>query len=180
MKWEIKNYFISYRNKQDPRQTCLPDRQVGDDEFGKIMLIGEYKHTLDDKKRISLPSKFRKEVGKNVVITRGLDNCLFIYTLQEWKVISEKLGSLGMGQSDTRGLNRFMLAGAAEMSVDSVGRILIPEHLRAFAKISDKVVFAGVYSRIEVWNEKTWETYKKQVEKNADSMAEKLGDVGAL
>ena len=146
----------------------------------KLMLIGEYKHTLDDKKRISLPSKFRKEVEKKVVVTRGLDNCLFIYTEKEWKSISEKLGSLGMGQADTRGFNRFMLAGAAEVSVDSVGRILIPEHLRSFAKIKDKVVFAGVFSRIEVWNEKTWESYKNQVVKNADQMAEKLGDIGAL
>ncbi|MDA8611460.1 division/cell wall cluster transcriptional repressor MraZ [Candidatus Pacebacteria bacterium] len=144
------------------------------------MLIGEYKHTLDDKKRISLPSKFRKEVGKKVVVTHGLDNCLFIYTPREWQTITEKLGNLGMGQSDTRGFNRFMLAGASEISVDSVGRILIPEHLREFAKIDSKVVFAGLYNRIEVWNEKTWETYKNQVVKNADQMAEKLGDIGAL
>ena len=144
------------------------------------MLIGEYKHTLDDKKRISLPSKFRKEVGKKVVVTHGLDSCLFIYTEKEWLAITEKLGNLGMGQADTRGFNRFMLAGASEVSVDSVGRILIPEHLRSFAKISSKVVFTGVYNRIEVWNEKAWESYKSQVVKNADQMAEKLGDIGAL
>lgn len=144
------------------------------------MLIGEYKHTLDDKKRISLPSKFRKEVGKKVVITHGLDSCLFLYTEKEWKAITEKLGSLGMGQADMRGFNRFMLAGASEVLVDSVGRILIPEHLRSFANIKDKVVFTGVFSRIEVWNEKTWESYKSQVVKNADKMAEKLGDIGAL
>jgi len=144
------------------------------------MLIGEYKHTLDDKKRISLPSKFRKELGKKVVVTHGLDGCLFIYSLKEWQAISERLGGLGMGQADTRGFNRFMLAGAAEVNVDSVGRILIPEHLRDFASVKTKVVFAGVYNRIEVWNEKAWESYKQQVVKNADKMAEKLGDIGAL
>jgi len=144
------------------------------------MLIGEYTHTTDDKKRISLPSKFRKEIGKNVVVSRGLDNCLFIYTLSEWKKIMEQLGGLGMGQSETRGFNRFMLAGAAEVSVDSVGRILIPEHLRNFAGIKSKVVFAGVYNRIEVWDEKTWNQYTSQVVKKADAMAEKLGDIGAL
>jgi MraZ protein len=144
------------------------------------MLIGEYKHTIDDKKRISLPSKFRKQVGKKLVVTRGLDQCLFAYSVSEWKEISKKIGELGMGQSDRRGFNRFMLAGAAEVSVDSVGRILIPEHLRDFAKVKSKVVFAGVYNRIEIWDEKTWETYKQKVVKGADDMAEKLGDVGAL
>jgi len=144
------------------------------------MLIGEYTHTTDDKNRISLPSKFRKEIGKNVVVSRGLDNCLFMYTVVEWKKIMEQLGGLGMGQSETRGFNRFMLAGAAEVSVDSAGRILIPEHLRNFAGIKSKVVFAGVYNRIEVWDEKTWNQYTSQVVKKADAMAEKLGDIGAL
>ena len=144
------------------------------------MLIGEYKHTLDDKKRISLPSKFRTQVGKKVVVTRGLDNCLFLYPLKEWEKISEKLGSLGMGQADTRGFNRFMLAGAVEIQIDAIGRILIPEHLRTFAKVTSKVVFAGVYNRIEIWNEKAWDNYTSQVVKNADKMAEKLGDIGAL
>lgn len=144
------------------------------------MLIGEYKHTLDDKKRISLPSKFRSQVGKKIVITRGLDGCLFLYPTKEWQKISEKLGSLGMGQASTRGFNRHMLSGAAEINVDSVGRILIPEHLRDFAKVKSKVVFAGVFNRIEIWNEKTWAEYINKVVKNADQMAEKLGEIGAL
>ncbi len=144
------------------------------------MLIGEFKHTLDDKKRISLPSKFRKEVGRKVVVTRGLDGCLFMYPIKEWQEISKKIGELGMGQADRRGFNRFMLAGASEIDVDSVGRILIPEHLRQFAKVTSKVIFAGVYNRIEVWNEESWESYKEKVVKGADDMAEKLGDVGAL
>ena len=144
------------------------------------MLIGEYKHTIDDKNRISLPSKFRKEVGKSVVITRGLDQCLFLYSLYEWKKISEKIGELGMMQAETRGFNRFMLAGAAEISVDSVGRILIPENLKKFATIKSKVVFTGAYSRIEIWDEKKWDTYQSKVLKDADQIAEKLGDIGAL
>jgi MraZ protein len=144
------------------------------------MLIGEYIHTIDDKKRISLPSKFRKQVGKKVVVTRGLDQCLFMYPIDEWREISKKIGELGMGQAERRGFNRFMLAGAAEVSVDSVGRILIPEHLREFAGVTSKVVFAGLYNRIEVWDEKLWETYKQKVMKSADDIAEKLGDIGAL
>lgn len=144
------------------------------------MLIGEYKHTIDDKKRISLPMKFRKEIGKKIVITHGLDQCLFVYSMTEWQKISKKIGELGMGQADRRGFNRFMLAGASDISVDSVGRILIPEHLRKFANISEKVVFTGVYNRIEIWDEASWEAYKDKVVKGADDMAEKLGDVGAL
>jgi MraZ protein len=144
------------------------------------MLIGEYKHTLDDKKRISVPSKFRKALGKKVVVTNGLDNCLFIYQIKEWEKIASKLSGLSWGTSDQRKLNRFMLAGATEVSIDSVGRILIPEHLKKTAKIKTKVVFAGVYSRIEVWDEQTWEKHKKEVAKNADQVAERLGEIGAI
>ncbi|MEY2640833.1 MAG: hypothetical protein RL150_226 [Candidatus Parcubacteria bacterium] len=144
------------------------------------MLIGEFRHTLDDKKRISLPAKFRKEIGKTLVVTRGLDGCLFIYSLKEWKTISEQLGSLGMGQAAMRGFNRHILAGAADVQVDAVGRMLIPEHLREFAGITSKVVFAGLYNRIEVWDEATWESYTKDIEKQADQMAERLGEIGAL
>lgn len=144
------------------------------------MLIGEYTHTIDDKKRISLPIKFRKELGKKIVVTHGLDNCLFVYTLKEWEKISEKISELGMGQADKRGFNRFMLAGASLVDVDSIGRILIPEHLRDFADVKEKVVFTGVYNRVEIWNEKRWSEYKQKVIKNADMMAEKLGDIGAI
>jgi MraZ protein len=127
-----------------------------------------------------LPIKFRKELGKKIVVTHGLDNCLFVYTLKEWEKISEKISELGMGQADKRGFNRFMLAGASLVDVDSIGRILIPEHLRDFAEVKEKVVFTGVYSRVEIWNEKRWSEYKQKVIKNADMMAEKLGDIGAI
>ena len=144
------------------------------------MLIGEYKHTIDDKKRISLPSKFRSQIGKKIIITRGLDKCLFIYSIAQWKEISKKFGELGMGQADRRGLNRFMLAGATEVSVDSVGRILVPEYLKDFANIKSKVVFAGIYNRIEIWDESSWNKYTSKVMSEADDIAEKLGDIGAL
>lgn len=146
------------------------------------MLIGEYTHTQDDKKRISLPSKFRKEMGKKIVITHGLDNCLFMYTVKEWMKISEKLGGLSMGQSDSRGFNRIMLAGAQEIEVDSIGRILLPEFLREFAGIAskNKVVFAGVHSRVEIWDESRWKDYKAKVLKQADQLAEKLGEIGVI
>lgn len=144
------------------------------------MLIGEYIHTIDPKKRLSLPSKFRKELGKKVVITRGLDNCLFVYSINEWKKISDKLAELSIGQSDTRGFNRFILSGAVEAVIDSLGRILVPDFLRDFASLKDKVVFAGVQTRVEIWNEKEWSQYKKKIEQQADSMAEKLGEIGIV
>jgi len=147
------------------------------------MLIGEYTHTLDDKNRISLPSKFRTEVGKKIVVTYGLDNCLFLFPQKEWQVIAKKLAERGMLQADTRGFNRFMLGGAVEIEVDSIGRILLPDHLRDFAGVSgkkDNAVFVGVYDKVEVWSESRWKAYKKQVVSKALGLAEKLGQVGAV
>lgn len=146
------------------------------------MLIGEYTHSLDDKNRVSLPSKFRSEIGKKIVATYGLDNCLFLYPLKEWKRISEKLGELGMLQADTRGFNRFMLGGASEIDVDSIGRILLPDHLREFAAVTAKgtAVFVGVHNRVEVWSDKRWKEYKAKVVSGADGLAEKLGQIGAF
>ncbi len=144
------------------------------------MLIGEYTHTLDAKKRLSLPSKFRKEIGKKVVVTHGLDNCLFVYSTKEWEKVAEKLTELSLGQADTRGFNRFMLAGAVETDVDTIGRILIPEYLKEFAHLKGKVAVIGVHSRIELWNEKAWSEYKGRIEKQADVLAEKLGEIGVL
>ncbi|PIP86386.1 division/cell wall cluster transcriptional repressor MraZ [Candidatus Campbellbacteria bacterium CG11_big_fil_rev_8_21_14_0_20_44_21] len=144
------------------------------------MLIGEYTHTIDDKKRLSLPVKFRKELGKKIVITHGLDNCLFVYPENEWKKVSEKLANLGVGQSDSRGFNRFMLGGAVEVSVDSIGRILIPDFLKEFARLKNKVAVIGVHARAEIWDQKAWAGYKKEIEGKADALAQKLGDVGAI
>ena len=144
------------------------------------MLIGEYLHTLDGKKRISLPSKFRKEVGRKVVITRGLDACLFMFSQKAWEKIAEKVSGLPVGQADTRGMSRFLLAGAVETEVDSAGRILIPDFLKEFADLKSRVILAGVSDRVEIWNEKTWEEYKRKIEKGADQMAQTLGDLGIL
>ena len=144
------------------------------------MLIGEYKHTLDTKKRLSLPSKWRKELGKRLVVTRGLDNCLFVYPLGEWRKITAKIDQLPLGQADTRSFNRFFLSGAVEVEVDSVGRILVPDFLKEFAVLDSKVVLAGIHNRVEIWDEKKWESYKRTIEKQADTLAEKLGDIGVL
>jgi len=144
------------------------------------MLIGEHIHTLDDKKRLSLPSKFRKELGKEVVITHGLDHCLFIYSKSEWKQFSKRLSDLSMGQKDSRSFTRFILGSAVESGVDKAGRILVPDFLKDFAKLGAKVVLVGIGSRVELWSEKEWKIYKKQIQKDADMLAEKLGDIGMI
>lgn len=145
--------------------------------FG-IMLIGEYKHTIDAKNRISLPSKFRKEMGKKIIITPGLDQCLFIFTTKEWVKVSKRLSDaekdLSFLKADQRSFNRFMFGRAAEIDVDAVGRILIPDFLKERIKVKDSAVFVGVEDRVEIWNENAWESYRAKVEKEADQLAEKL------
>ena len=142
------------------------------------MFIGEYRHTVDEKKRISLPSKFRKELGSKVVVTRGLDNCLFLYPHKTWEAKAEEAAKYGMMQHDRRGFTRFLFSGASEVEVDSMGRILVPDYLKDFAKLKSPVIFAGVYDRVEIWNEKQWDIYRKRNEAEADKMAENLGSLG--
>jgi MraZ protein len=144
------------------------------------MLIGEHKHTLDTKKRLSLPAKFRKELGKKVIVTRGLDACLFVYSPKEWDNFVSKLKDLSMGQADTRAFNRFLLGGAVEVDIDSAGRILIADFLKDFAKLDTKVMVVGIGNRVELWDEETWNNYQTEVEKNANVLAEKLGDIGMI
>jgi MraZ protein len=144
------------------------------------MLIGEYKHTLDPKKRLSLPSKWRKELGSTLIVTRGLDNCLFVYPQAEWEKITDKIGNLPLGSADTRSFNRFFLSGAVEVEVDTVGRILVPDFLKDFAKLETKVVLAGIHDRVEIWDENRWTEYKARIEMQADSLAEKLSEIGVL
>jgi MraZ protein len=144
------------------------------------MLIGEYEHTLDEKNRVSLPKQFRTLLGKKIVMTRGLDNCLFVYPKKSWEKVTEKLQELSFAQADKRGFSRFILSGAAEIEVDGAGRVLIPEHQREFAKLSKTIIFAGVSDRVEVWDAEAWKSYKSAIESKADSMAETLGQIGAL
>lgn len=144
------------------------------------MLIGEYTHTLDDKNRMSLPVKFRKELGRVVILAPGLDNCLSLFTLKEWQKISEKLSDGSMIASDNRSFSRFMFGQAVQSDVDANGRILIPENLKNRSGLSNKVVVIGVQNRVEIWSDVTWSNYKKVVEKQADALADKLGQIGVL
>ena len=144
------------------------------------MLIGEYKHNLDPKKRLAIPSKFRKELGDGAVLTKGLDGCLFIFPSKNWAPFAEMLGGLSIGKQDTRAFARHFLTGAAEVEFDSLGRILIPDNLKKHAGLNKEVIIAGLFNRLEIWDEKKWDGYKLNLEKNSDKIAEKLGELGLI
>ncbi len=144
------------------------------------MFIGQHTHKLDDKGRLSVPIKFRKQLGATVVVTHGLDQCLFVYTQKEWEQFSQKMSELSMGQADTRAFARFMLSSAVEVDIDKSGRVLLPEFLRQHADLEENVIVAGVHNRVELWNEKAWGEYITSVTKRADTLAERLGDIGML
>lgn len=142
------------------------------------MLLGEYKHSIDDKGRLAIPAKFRAKIEGGAIITRGLDKCLFVFTMREWEKLADKLVALPLAQANSRAFSRLMLSGAADVELDSQGRILIPEHLREYAGLSKNSVIAGVYNRMEVWDAEVWNEYKKKTESASDEIAEKMGELG--
>ena len=142
------------------------------------MFIGEYTHTIDQKKRLAIPAKFRKELGRRVVVTRGLDSCLFVFPDREWKMLADKLGKLPIGHKDARGFVRLMLAGAMQDDLDGLGRIIIPDYLKNYAQLGKQVIIAGLYNRVEIWDENIWNKYKREAERDAGDMAERMGELG--
>ncbi len=142
------------------------------------MFIGEYQHSIDHKKRLAVPSKFRNVLKNKVVVTKGLDKCLIIYPMKVWKELAEKLGTLPIGESTTRSFVRTMLAGAVDLEIDKQGRILIPDFLKSYAELNKNVIIAGVYNRLEIWDVMRWDRYKRNSEKNTDEIAEQLGKLG--
>ncbi len=142
------------------------------------MFIGEYVFTIDEKKRVSIPVKFRKELGKKAVITRGLDNCLVLYPLKVWEKVAKKLESLPLSKPDARAFARILLSGAVNVELDKLGRILIPDYLKEFAQLKKNVVLLGLSNRIEIWAKELWQEYKQKREKEIENMAEKLEELG--
>lgn len=138
------------------------------------MFLGEYLHTFDPKNRISIPSKFRKELGRVVVVTRGLDHCLYVYSRKAWEKEARLYASEVNGSAARRGLARLFLAGSSEVEVDGSGRVLIPDHLKLFASISEKAVIAGVADRVEIWQEDAWKKYTADIERDGEVFAEKV------
>ena len=142
------------------------------------MLIGQYEHTIDAKKRLALPAKFRGELGDKVVITKGVENCLVVYTEKEWEVMSGKLGNLPISQSEARSFARIILAGAMEVSLDKLGRILVPDYLKDYAGLAKNVVICGLSNRLEIWDSKKWNEYREIAEKGVGDIVSKLGNFG--
>lgn len=142
------------------------------------MLIGEYQHTLDDKGRIAVPAKFRLVLQKGMVVTKGLDVCLFVYPKDEWGKLVVKIAALPLAKANTRAFSRLMLAGAMDVELDGQGRVTVPEYLRQFARLDKQVVIAGVYNRLEIWDHRSWDEYKRATEGKSNEIAEALGELG--
>ena len=142
------------------------------------MFIGEYNHNLDDKGRLAIPAKFRSLLKKGGVVTKGLDNCLFLYTKEQWQKIAQKLSALPISQSKARAFTRHFLAGAMDLEFDNQGRVTLPEYLRSFSSLKKNVIIAGLYNHLEIWDKNAWDKYKLESEKNSNDIAEELGDLG--
>lgn len=142
------------------------------------MFISEYQHNLDSKGRLAVPAKFRALLKGGAVVTKGLDNCLFLYPKKSWAVLVGKLSRLPISQARARSFSRHMLAGAMEVDFDGQGRIMLPEYLRRFAALKKKAIIAGLYDRLEIWDEAAWNKYKMGMEKSSTDIAETLGELG--
>lgn len=142
------------------------------------MFYGEYQHSLDAKGRVIIPSKFREGLGEKFILTKGLDSCLFIYSLDEWSNLEAKLKTLPFTDKDVRAFVRFFFAGATECEVDKQGRILIPQNLRQYASLDKDVYIIGVSTRVEVWDKVKWEDYTNSDNVSADQIAEKMAMLG--
>lgn len=142
------------------------------------MFIGEYNHSLDDKGRITIPSKFRQRLGEDFVMTKGLDGCLFIYPKNEWEIFENKLKTLPLTSKDARAFVRFFLAGASETTLDKQGRVLIPPNLRAYSSLKKDTMIIGVSTRIEIWSEKKWNEYTEDENLSYETIAENMSDLG--
>jgi MraZ protein len=138
--------------------------------------MGEYQHSIDDKGRVTIPAKFREGLGDNFVITRGLDKCLFVYPMEEWKQLEAKLKSLPFTRSDARAFTRFFFSGATECELDKQGRVNIPGSLRQHASLDKDCVVIGVSSRVEIWSSTLWEEYNAQSGESFNEIAEKIVD----
>lgn len=142
------------------------------------MFIGEYQHSLDEKGRMSVPAKFRDELAKGLILTRGLDGCLWLYTETEWEKIAEQTSQLPITQKKARSFGRFLLSGAMDLKLDKIGRVIVPKYLADYAGIKNKVVVIGMRDRLEIWAEDKWNDFRVEMENNSDEVAENLAEMG--
>ena len=144
------------------------------------MLIGEFEHSIDTKGRLVLPAKIKDDLGKEFIVTKGLDGCLFGYSLAEWNKFEEKLKTLPLTNKITRDFVRFFLSGAVAEETDKQGRFLLPANLREYASLTKDAVIIGVGTRIEIWDKKKWDEYNSEENLSVDSIAEKMTELGIL
>ena len=142
------------------------------------MFMGEYEHALDSKGRLFIPAKLRENLGERFIITRGLDQCLFVYPLSEWSILQEKLKELPLNKSDSRAFVRFFFSGATECELDKQGRVLVPSYLRSYANVEREAAILGISNRVEIWDLATWQEYSNQVREEFSQLAEKMVGFG--
>jgi len=141
------------------------------------MFIGEFEYSVDSKGRVAIPSKFRPNLAGGCVVTRGLDDCLFIYPKEEWQKLAKKLAKLPISKRNSRAFSRLMLAGAMDLEIDKQGRVVIPKYLREYASLGEKAVITGLYNRLEIWDADRWAKYKRNAEGSSAEIAEHLGEL---
>jgi len=142
------------------------------------MFLGEHSHSIDQKGRLSVPAKFHQQLAKGVIVTRGLDHCLWIYPREEWEKVARRLADLPITQKKSRAFARLMLAGAWDAKLDTQNRLMLPEYLRAYAGLKKHATIAGLFNRLEVWDEDAWQTYRRHTEAEGDTIAESLAELG--
>ncbi|HOM68351.1 MAG TPA: division/cell wall cluster transcriptional repressor MraZ [Candidatus Paceibacterota bacterium] len=142
------------------------------------MFIGEFQHNLDQKGRVAIPAKFRKDFEDGLIVTRGIDKCLFIFSKSEWNKLAEKLAELPLAQANSRAFARLMFSGAVDEDLDNQGRILIPDYLRNYASLKKQLVINGLFNRLEIWDKNIWQDYKNKTENSSEEIAEKLSQLG--
>ena len=142
------------------------------------MLLGEYSHNLDAKGRVSVPAKFREDLGHTFIVTKGLDNCLFAYSKEKWKKFKEKLKNLPLTNMNARNFIRFFFSGATECEIDKQGRINIPQNLREYASLSKDVYIIGVSTRVEIWDKEKWDNYTSPENMDLDEIASQMSNLG--
>ena len=144
------------------------------------MFIGEFQHSIDEKGRVAVPAKFRVKVSGGAIITRGLDRCLFIFTTKDWDNFAQTLinSPSPVARANSRDFSRLFFSGASDVKLDSQGRILVPDYLKKYAGLDKSAKIIGVYNRMEVWDDRTWEKYRERTEGSSDEIAEKMADLG--
>jgi MraZ protein len=144
------------------------------------MFLGSYLHNLDSKGRLTLPAKFRAELAKGVVVTLGVDGCLWVFPMEKWEEVERKMNDLPLTNKSSRIFARFVYANASECEPDKQGRILLPGILRERAALDGETVVVGGPGRLEIWSRERWERITAEAEKNADAIAEQLFELGLL